>query len=98
MAQRWLIVLCGFFIMFAGFTMTAAQQTLLAKCLNGSAAITLAAAIICVLPWKERFSRLEGTKKSAFEAITCVLSLALLWLSLMSLASQTYNPFIYFRF
>ena len=27
-----------------------------------------------------------------------VLSLGLLWLSLMSLASQAYNPFIYFRF
>ena len=82
--------------MFTGFTMTASQQTLLAECLNGSAAITIISAILCALPWNERFKKYEYS--SLYTAATYILSLALLWLSLMSLASQTYNPFIYFRF
>jgi len=84
--------------MFAGFAMTADQQTLLARCLTGSASVTLVSAIVCALPWKERFDNLTGKKRSILEASTYVLSLGLLWLSLMSLASQAYNPFIYFRF
>ena len=84
--------------MFAGFTMTAAQQTLLAKCLSGSAVITLISGAVCALPWNERFKTLTGKKRTAYEVITCVLSLGVFYLSLMSLASQSYNPFIYFRF
>ena len=35
--------------MFAGFSMTAAQQTLLAKCVNGSVLLTLTAAALCAM-------------------------------------------------
>ncbi|MBQ4088424.1 MAG: MBOAT family protein [Clostridia bacterium] len=84
--------------MFTGFTMTAAQQTLLAKCLTGSAAITLAAGIICALPWKEKLNALSGRARTALGVVSYIACLGLLWLSLMSLASQAYNPFIYFRF
>ncbi len=82
--------------MFAGFSMTAGQQTLLARCLTGSSVLTLAAGILCAMPWKDRFERLAG--RSIAEGVGYVLSLGILWLSLLSLASQAYNPFIYVRF
>ena len=37
-------------------------------------------------------------KSGAYEAVTAIGSLVLLALSMLSLASGTYNPFIYFRF
>ena len=82
--------------MFTGFSMTAAQQTLLARTLNGSVAVTLIAAALCAMPWKERLESLRC--RAVLSAAGYGLSLGLLWLSLMSLASQSYNPFIYFRF
>ena len=84
--------------MFAGFGMTAAQQTLLAKCLNGSVLVTLAAAVLCALPWRGLLDRASAKRPAAAAAATYILSLGVLWLSLLSLASQSYNPFIYFRF
>ena len=82
--------------MFTGFTMNAAQQTLLASCLNGSVIVTLAAAALCAMPWGNVFSRIRCRTEA--NAVGYIFSLGLLWLSLMSLASQSYNPFIYFRF
>jgi len=82
--------------MFTSLSMTAAQQTLLAKCLNGSVIVTLIAAVLCALPWREKLGRLYS--RACVNAAGYAVSLGLLWLSLMSLASQSYNPFIYFRF
>jgi len=84
--------------MFTGFTNTPAQQLLLAQNLNGSVIATLIAAVLCAMPWKKHFEAKPWFRSGAVQAALYAVSLGLLWLSLMSLASQAYNPFIYFRF
>ena len=84
--------------LFTGFTMTPAQQLLLAQNLNGSVIVTMIAAVLCAMPWKNWFNARVWSRNGAVQGATYVLSLGILWLSLMSLASQAYNPFIYFRF
>jgi len=84
--------------MFTGIGMTDGQQLLLAECLNGAAVLTLIGGALCALPWKGFLVRLDGRWRTAVEAVLTVASLGILWLSLLSLASQAYNPFIYFRF
>lgn len=89
---------CFYRAMFAGFEMTNAQQLLLAENLTGSTIATIAAAALGSLPWTRRAQQAKGRLGSALGALSCIASLVVLWLSLMSLASQSYNPFIYFRF
>lgn len=84
--------------MFTGFTMTQAQQLLLAQNLNGSVIMTTIAAALCAAPWKHWFDAQPWSRNGAAQAALFAVSLGILWLSLMSLASQAYNPFIYFRF
>ena len=84
--------------LFAGAGMTQAQRLLLAECLTPAGVLTLLAAAACSLPWKTRFARLAGRARAAGQALAFTAALGVLWLSLMSLASQSYNPFIYFRF
>ena len=78
--------------------MTQAQRVLLAETLNGSVAATLLIGVLGSLPWRLRLERLSGYGRAICEAALAAASLGVLWLSLMSLASQAYNPFIYFRF
>lgn len=84
--------------MFAGWSMTDAQQLLLTRVLTGSAAVTLVISILCALPWRNWLFRLKGRAFAAADGLMTLASLGILYLSLMSLASQAYNPFIYFRF
>lgn len=84
--------------MFVGWNMNAAQQLLLTRVLSGSTVVTLVAGILCALPWKNLMDRLTSPMRSVADGILTGASLGILYLSLMSLASQTYNPFIYFRF
>ena len=84
--------------LFAGAGATQAQRLQLAECLTPAGVLTLLGAVLCALPWKTRFDRLAGRARAAGQALAFAAALGVLWLSLMSLASQSYNPFIYFRF
>ena len=46
----------------------------------------------------ERREALPPKRRDAVETAACVLSLAVFLLSVVSIASGSYNPFIYFQF
>ena len=62
-------------------------------CLTPLYLVTAAVGIVACCPVK-----MLVKKGRAYEAVTAAGSLALLLLCMLSLASGTYNPFIYFRF
>lgn len=68
--------------------------------LTPSMIVTLVAAVIACCPVVEFINRITEGKKinKVFDVAGYVLSLMLLVLCIMSLASNSYNPFIYFRF
>lgn len=84
--------------MFTGFTMANADKLLLAECLTGSHMLTLAAAFVCAFDWKGVVCRMPEKAQSAVYIAGSVCTLLILWFCMASLASQSYNPFIYFRF
>lgn len=88
--------------MFAGFNFTHNGLAMLCEIFNFyNILIILIAAIACT-PWlKNKAERISSKSIAAKKTVTCfkyVASLGLAALCILSLASSTYNPFIYFRF
>ena len=79
--------------MFTGFDANPAAMSLALEQLTPLYFVTLAVGIVACCPVKNLVK-----KSGAYEAVTSIGSLVLLALSMLSLASGTYNPFIYFRF
>ena len=79
--------------MFTGFGANPAAMSLTLEQLTPLYLVTLAVGIVACCPVKNLVK-----KSGAYEAVTAIGSLVLLALSMLSLASGTYNPFIYFRF
>ena len=79
--------------MFTGFDANPAAMSLALEQLTPLYLVTLAVGIVACCPVKNLVK-----KSGAYEAVTAIGSLVLLALSMLSLASGTYNPFIYFRF
>ncbi len=79
--------------MFTGFGSNMAAMSLALEQLTPLYLVTAAVGIVACCPVK-----MLVKKGRAYEAVTAAGSLALLLLCMLSLASGTYNPFIYFRF
>ena len=79
--------------MFTGFGSNTAAMSLALEQLTPLYLVTAAVGIVACCPVK-----MLVKKGRAYEAVTAAGSLALLLLCMLSLASGTYNPFIYFRF
>lgn len=79
--------------MFTGFGSNTAAMSLALEQLTPLYLVTAAVGIVACCPVK-----ILVKKGRAYEAVTAAGSLALLLLCMLSLASGTYNPFIYFRF
>lgn len=79
--------------MFTGFGSNTAAMSLALEQLTPLYLVTAAVGIAACCPVK-----MLVKKGRAYEAATAAGSLALLLLCMLSLASGTYNPFIYFRF
>lgn len=79
--------------MFTGFGSNTAAMSLALEQLTPLYLVTAAVGTVACCPVK-----MLVKKGRAYEAVTAAGSLALLLLCMLSLASGTYNPFIYFRF
>lgn len=79
--------------MFTGFGSNTAAMSLALQQLTPLYLVTVAVGIVACCPVK-----MLVKKGRAYEAVTAAGSLVLLLLCMLSLASGTYNPFIYFRF
>ena len=79
--------------MFTGFGSNTAAMSLALEQLTPLYLVTAAVGIVACCPVKMLVKKVR-----AYEAVTAAGSLALLLLCMLSLASGTYNPFIYFRF
>lgn len=79
--------------MFTGFGSNTAAMSLALEQLTPLYLVTAAVGIVACCPVK-----MLVKKGRAYEAVTAAGSLVLLFLCMLSLASGTYNPFIYFRF
>ena len=79
--------------MFTGFGSNTAAMSLALEQLTPLYLVTVAVGSVACCPVK-----MLVKKGRAYEAVTAAGSLALLLLCMLSLASGTYNPFIYFRF
>ena len=79
--------------MFTGFGSNTAAMSLAQEQLTPLYLVTAAVGVVACCPVK-----MLVKKGRAYEAVTAAGSLALLLLCMLSLASGTYNPFIYFRF
>ena len=79
--------------MFTGFGSNTAAMSLALEQLTPLYLVTVAVGIVACCPVK-----MLVKKGRAYEAVTAAGSLVLLLLCMLSLASGTYNPFIYFRF
>ena len=79
--------------MFTGFGSNTAAMSLALEQLTPLYLVTAAVGIVACCPVK-----MLVKKGRAYKAVTAAGSLALLLLCMLSLASGTYNPFIYFRF
>ena len=67
------------------------------SCLTPGLLIGLSCGILFMLPWYKGFT--EKKRESVlWQGVSGVLCLGVLMLSLLTLASDAYNPFIYFRF
>lgn len=90
--------------MFTGFSVSSQSYALLAKQLTLSNVLTLLVGIVACTPYPKRLldSFLANCKSvSSRNVIACMQyagAILLLALCFLSLASGTYNPFIYFRF
>ena len=79
--------------MFTGFGSNTAAMSLALEQLTPLYLVTVAVGSVACCPVK-----MLVKKGRAYEAVTAAGSLVLLLLCMLSLASGTYNPFIYFRF
>lgn len=80
-------------MMFTGFQKNTEAMSLAVQQLTPVYLVTFGAAVAASLPVKKIFQ-----KKPFYEPLSYVLSMIGLILCILSLASGTYNPFIYFRF
>lgn len=84
--------------MFTGFAMDPLQVQSFVLMLNPLFLVSFGLAVVCSTPvFKTLGQRMESTIGCGTPMLYCG-SLVLLILSMLSLASGTYNPFIYFRF
>jgi alginate O-acetyltransferase complex protein AlgI len=88
--------------MFTGFTVTPAIQSFLSQTMTGPVIVFGILSLVGTTNLAKRgylrlkdHTRINGT---VFEAATMAATLMILSLCILTLASQTYNPFIYFRF
>ncbi len=88
--------------MFAGFNFTQNGMAILCETFDFYNIVMIFLATIACTPWlKNAANRLSSQSTGCKKAVTCckyVASLGLIALCILSLASSTYNPFIYFRF
>ena len=85
--------------MFAGFGTTPRIQSILSETLTWPVAAYFLIAVVGATPLVKRgYQRLEGRWPGAMKAAASAAAVLVLVLCMMTLASQTYNPFIYFRF
>ena len=109
----WLVVTVGFvffraenisyaldFIrkMFAGFTYSRASVVLVCKMFNPYNIFIIILAFILSYPVVRMVDNKLIKKKNIFKPVIAFGSLLLLMLCILNLASEAYNPFIYFRF
>lgn len=88
--------------MFTGFSTDTAMQAFLSKTLTVNVIVIGAIGIIGSTPFfRNIYYKLKENKKLnsyVFEIGSMAVTLALLAVCMMAVSSQTYNPFIYFRF
>ena len=86
--------------MFTGFWTSPVTQGIVSETLSASVIVFGAAAIVGATPLAKNLlmRAKEHANALVYEAVTMTGALALLALCMLTLASQTYNPFIYFRF
>lgn len=87
--------------MFVGFRFTDVGLTQARGLLTVYNILMLAGAVIAATPLAGNLANRIAKKYEAYTVLTClkyVASVGLMALCVMSLASSTYNPFIYFRF
>ena len=86
--------------MFTGWHMTAASRSLLLMQLTPVYLVTLAAAVLFSMPhaWTAKISRGTEAGSGIADIAADILTMAALVLCMLSLASGTYHPFIYFQF
>jgi len=88
--------------MFAGYGGTPRISAILSETLTWKFGVFFVMALIGATPLlKNAYKRIcakSARAAAAADITTSVLAIALLAVCMMSLASQTYNPFIYFRF
>ena len=83
----------------AGLTVAAPTPYTVAWYLTPELWFALIAGAIGSAPWVPALAaRLETSRHSSLALLNTAALMALLMLSIMSVAARTYNPFIYFRF
>ena len=83
----------------AGLTAAAPTPYTVAWHLTPELWLALAAGAIGSAPWLPALAaRLDTGRSSSLPLLNTAALMALLVLSIMSMAARTYNPFIYFRF
>jgi len=89
----------GFLKSMAGLTAAAPTPYTVAWYLTPELWLALAAGAIGSTPWVPALAaRLEDGRSWGLSLANTAALMALLVLSIMSMAARTYNPFIYFRF
>lgn len=86
----------GFFFvkeMFTGFHYEAAAMNFALSNLTPAVIVMFAAAVVFSMPVRKAAEKIRG-----YQGVSYAISILLLVLCMMSLASNSYNPFIYFRF
>lgn len=85
--------------MFVGFSTTARINSILSETVTWRLAVYFIIAAIGATPLvKNAYQRLQTRWPDAMRVLTSVAAVAVLLLCMLTLSSQTYNPFIYFRF
>jgi alginate O-acetyltransferase complex protein AlgI len=86
--------------MLTGFSFNAPSMQLLMQQLTPVFLVSIVCAIIAATPIKTKLNALAQSagKLQIWDAVTFVLCILLFAISVLSLASGAYNPFIYFRF
>lgn len=88
--------------MLFGWTMTPEMMSFLARSLTASVTFFLVVGVVGATHWPKQWVAQMALKTAQYpmarEAISMVAAIAILGLSILSLSSSAYNPFIYFRF
>lgn len=88
--------------MLFGWTMTPEALSFLARSMTASVIFFLIIGVVGATHWPKKWVALVAQKTAAFpvaqESISMLMAITVLGLSILSLSSSAYNPFIYFRF